>query len=68
LPEQAHGTRAHAVKGEEVVEIRRQVRDRAVTGVEERASRGSADPDTVEDGSAIFVVRHARGYAVADLF
>ena len=50
LPEQPHGLRPDAVKGEEAVEIRRQVRDRAVTRIEERASRGPADPDTVEDG------------------
>jgi hypothetical protein len=57
LPEQPHGLRPDAVKGEEAVEIRRQVR--AVTGVEERASRGPADPDTVEDGAAILGVDHA---------
>jgi hypothetical protein len=47
------------VKGEEAVEIRGQVRDDAVTGIEERASRGPADPDTVEDGAAILGVDHA---------
>jgi hypothetical protein len=47
------------VKGEEAVEIRRQARDDAVTGVEERASRGPADPDAVEDGAAILGVDHA---------
>jgi hypothetical protein len=59
LPEQSHGTRANAVKGEEAVEVGRQVRDDAVTGVEERASRGTADPDPVEDGSAICCAAHA---------
>jgi hypothetical protein len=47
------------VKGEEAVEIRRQVRDDAVTGIEQRASRGPADSDTVEDGAAILGVDHA---------
>jgi hypothetical protein len=47
------------VKGEESVEIPRQVRDGAVADVEERASRGPADPDTVEDGAAILGVDHA---------
>ena len=37
LPEQSHGLRADAVQGQEAVEIRRQVCDGAVTGVEERA-------------------------------
>ena len=59
LPEQPHGLRPDAVKGEEAVEIRRQVRDGAVTGVEERASRGPADLDTVEGGAAILGVDHA---------
>jgi hypothetical protein len=59
LPEQPHGLRPDAVEGEEAVEIRRQVCDGAVTGVEERAGRGPADPDTVEDGAAILGVDHA---------
>jgi hypothetical protein len=59
LPEQPHGLRPDAVKGEETVEIRRQVRDGAVTGVEERSSRRPADLDTVEDGAAILGVDHA---------
>jgi hypothetical protein len=59
LPEQPRGLRPDAVQGEEAVEIRRQVRDGAVTGVEERTSRGPADPDTVEDGAAIPGVDHA---------
>jgi len=59
LPEQSHSLRPDAVKGEEAVEIRRQVRDDAVTGIEERASRGPADLDTVEDGAAILGVDHA---------
>ena len=59
LPEQPYGRRPDAVKGEEAVEIRRQVCDGAVTGVDERASRGPADPDTVEDGAAILGVDHA---------
>lgn len=59
LPEQPHGLRPDAVKGEEAVEVRRQVCDGAVTGVEERASRGPAYPDTVEDGPAILAVNHA---------
>ncbi|MDT5330980.1 MAG: hypothetical protein QOF31_2277, partial [Mycobacterium sp.] len=59
LPEQLHGLRPGAVKGEEAVEIRRQVCDGAVTGVEQRASRGPADPDTVEDGTTILGVDHA---------
>src|SRR3981189_3709269 len=52
LPEQPHGLRPDAVKAEEAVEIRRQVCEGAVIGVEECASRGPADPDTVEDGAA----------------
>jgi hypothetical protein len=47
------------MKGEEAVEIRRPLCDGAVTGVEERASRGAADPDTVEDGVTILGVDHA---------
>ena len=47
------------MKIKEVVEIRRKVRDGVVTGVDERASGGAADPDTVEDRSAIVVVDHA---------
>jgi hypothetical protein len=54
-----HFQAASAVKGEGAIEIRRQVCDGAVTGVEERASRGPADPDTVEDGAAILGVDHA---------
>ena len=41
------------MQGEEAAEIRGQLRDGVVTGVDERAGRGPADPDTVEDGSAI---------------
>jgi len=59
LPEQPYDLRPDAVKGEEAVEIRRRVRDDAVTGIEERASRGPADSDTVEDGAAILGVDHA---------
>jgi hypothetical protein len=47
------------VKGEKPVEIRRQVRDGAVAGVEESASRGPAEPDTIEDGAAIVGLDHA---------
>ena len=65
LSEQPHGLRPDAVKGEEAVEIRRQVCDGAVTGVEERASRGPADPDTVEDGAAILGVDHAPRIGIA---
>ena len=58
LPEQFHGLRPDAVQGQEAVVVGRQVCDGAVTGVEERASRGPADPDTVEDGAAILGVDH----------
>src|SRR6478735_10951161 len=47
LPQQPHGLRPDAVKGGEPVEIGGQVVDGAVTGVEESACRGPADPDTV---------------------
>src|SRR6202790_3022693 len=57
--EQPHAVRPDAVAGEEAVEICRQVCDGAVTGVEERAGRGPADRDTVEDGAAILGVDHA---------
>ncbi len=46
------------MKGEEAVDGG-QVRDGAVTGVEERASRGPTDPDTGEDGAAIGGIDHA---------
>jgi hypothetical protein len=60
LTEQSHGLRPDAVKGEEAVEIRRQVGDGAVTGVDERASRGPTDPDTVKVGAAILGVHAPR--------
>jgi hypothetical protein len=59
LPEQSRGLWPDAVKGEKAVQFRGQVRDDAVTGIEERASRGPADPDTVEDGAAILGGDHA---------
>jgi hypothetical protein len=59
LPEQSHGLRPDAVQSKESVEIRRQARDGAVTGLEKRASCGPADPDTVEDGTAIPGLDHA---------
>ncbi len=59
LPEQPYGRRPDAVQREETVAIRREVRDGVVTGVDERASRGASDSETVEDGAAILGVDHA---------
>jgi len=59
LAEQPYGFRPDAVKGEKSVEIRGQVRDGAVAGVEESASRRPAEPDTIEDGAAIVGLEHA---------
>ena len=47
------------MKGEELIEICGQIREGSVTGVDERAGRGPADPDTVEDGAAVRGVGHA---------
>jgi hypothetical protein len=59
LPEQTHGLRPDAVKGEELIEIGGQIREGVVPGIEERAGRGSADLDTVEDGAAVCGIGHA---------
>jgi len=47
------------MQGEEAVEIRGQVCEGPVTGVDQRTGRGPADPDAVEDGATILGVDHA---------
>src|SRR5258705_2346454 len=39
LPEQPHGARPNAVKGEELPEVGGQIREGAVAGIEQRAGR-----------------------------
>jgi hypothetical protein len=56
--EETHGARPDAVKGEELRDIGGEVREGAVTGIEECAGRWSADSDAVEDGATILGVGH----------
>jgi hypothetical protein len=56
--EPAHRTRSDPVKLEQHIEVRRQLLERRVTGVDQRSSRWSADLYSVKDGSSVFMVNH----------
>lgn len=48
-----HSPGSDAVQAEKLIEVRGQIRKRAVAGVEQRAGGRPAETDTVEDGAAV---------------
>jgi hypothetical protein len=57
--EHLYGLVAYAVKNEQLVEIYGQIRDGVISGVDECAGCGSADPHAVEDRTAVCGIGHA---------